>query len=179
MALAPPPIYRPANKSKSLPKRVRDSIDIYINGQDCVPRMSLATVTEVISMARAVDAIEMTAQEQVQMIIGTLAGKDKTTPGIKENLSKVQRVISEIDQDRFPFLEHPGKIHFLFPSHGKEPPFGRRSPCHKLFPSQANPEKNTVSRPRNRPPSRDNFSCSTGWCWTTWSSTTGKPWTGR
>ena len=133
MALAPPPIYRPADKSKSLPKRVRDSIDIYINGQDCVPRMSLATLTKVISMARAVDAIEMTALEQVQMIIGTLAGVDETTPGIKENLAKVQRVISEIDQDRFPFLEHPGKIPFLFPSHGKERPFGQCSPGYELF----------------------------------------------
>ena len=53
------------------------------------------------------------------MIIGTLAGVDETTPDIKENLGKVQKVISEIDQDRFPFLEHPGKIHFLFPSHGE------------------------------------------------------------
>lgn len=54
------------------------------------------------------------------MIIGTLAGADETTPAISENLGKVQKVISEIDQDRFPFLEHPGKIHFLFPSHGEE-----------------------------------------------------------
>ena len=120
VVLAPPPIYRPANKDKALPKRVRDAIDIYINGQDCVPRMSLATLMKVISVARAVDAIEMTAYEQVQMIMGTLAGMDETTPAIKENLGKVQKVISEIDQDRFPFLEHPGKIHFLFPSHGKE-----------------------------------------------------------
>ena len=141
--------------------------------------MSLATLTKVISMARAVDAIEMTALEQVQMIIGTLAGVDETTPGIKENLAKVQRVISEIDQDRFPFLEHPGKIHFLFPSHGKARPFDQCSLVFNFFPSQANPEKNTVSQPRNRPPSRDNFSCSTVWCWTTWSSTTGKPWTGQ
>lgn len=33
VALAPPPIYRPADKNKSLPKRVREAIDIYINGQ--------------------------------------------------------------------------------------------------------------------------------------------------
>ena len=39
------------------------------------------------------------------MIIGTLAGVDETTPDIKENLGKVQKVISEIDQDRFPFLD--------------------------------------------------------------------------
>ena len=51
------------------------------------------------------------------MIIGTLAG-DETTPAIKENLSKVQEVIAGIDHERFPFLEHPGNIHFLFPSDG-------------------------------------------------------------
>ena len=65
VALAPPPIYRPADQNKALPKRVREGIDIYINGQDCVPRMSLATLMKVISMARAVDEIEMTALEQV------------------------------------------------------------------------------------------------------------------
>ena len=63
---------------------------------------------------------KLISSSQVQMIIGTLAGVDETTPDIKENLGKVQKVISEIDQDRFPFLEHPGKIHFLFPSHGEE-----------------------------------------------------------
>ena len=58
-------------------------------------------------------------QFQVQMIIGTLAGDD-STPAIKENLSKVQEAIADIDQDQIPFLEHPGNIHFLFPSPGKE-----------------------------------------------------------
>ena len=61
---------------------------------------------------------KLISSSQVQMIIGTLAGVDETTPDIKENLGKVQKVISEIDQDRFPFLEHPGNIHFLFPSDG-------------------------------------------------------------
>ena len=71
VALAPPPIYRPADKDKALPETVREAIDIYINGRDCVPRMSLATLTKVISMVRAVDDIEMTAFEQVRTINGS------------------------------------------------------------------------------------------------------------
>ena len=53
------------------------------------------------------------------MIIGTLA-MDETTPAIKENLAKVQEVMDDIDEEHFPFLEHPGNIHFLFPSPGEE-----------------------------------------------------------
>ena len=125
---------------------------------------------------------KLISSSQVQMIIGTLAGVDETTPDIKENLGKVQKVISEIDQDRFPFLEHPGKIHFLFPSHGEG---GNRKitkiciSCFSTFLLQVNLGKNIVSPPRNRLHSRVNFFCSIGWCWTTWSLTIGRPWTGR
>ncbi len=68
-------------------------------------------------MARAVDELDLTAYEQLQVLLGTLAG-DKD-PDIAANLKKIQAAIANIKQDRFPFLEHPGKIHYLFPSYGE------------------------------------------------------------
>jgi hypothetical protein len=135
VALAPPPIYR---SEKEVPLHVRENINIYINGQvrarqckviyfyltntmlsffqDCVPRLSLASVARLMSMARAVAALKLTVYQQMQVFAARLSGD--MIPEITANLKKVQEAIKDIDQDRFPFLEHPGQIHYLFSING-------------------------------------------------------------
>jgi hypothetical protein len=78
--------------------------------------MSLGSLARLVSMARAVDLLDLTAYQQMQVFVARLAG-DKN-PDIADNLKKVQEAIKDIDQDRFPFLEHPGQIHYLFPRYG-------------------------------------------------------------
>ena len=65
MALAPPPVYR---STKKLPPKILDSINIYINRQDCVPRMSLASVAKLVAILRAVDKLKLTPYEQLQVL---------------------------------------------------------------------------------------------------------------
>ena len=67
VALAPPPVYRPRSRSSgvSVPKDIQEAINIYINNQDCVPRMSLASIAKLLAMIRVVDALPLTAYEQV------------------------------------------------------------------------------------------------------------------
>lgn len=84
--------------------------------QDCVPRLSLASVARLMSMARAVAALKLTVYQQMQVFAARLSG-DMITE-ITANLKKVQEAIKDIDQDRFPFLEHPGQIHYLFSING-------------------------------------------------------------
>ena len=41
-----------------------------------------------------------------------IAGIDE--PEVRENQAKIEKVVGKIRQDRFPFLDHPGKIHYLY-----------------------------------------------------------------
>ena len=65
VALAPPPIFRPTRRKVS--SKFSNAIDIYINSQDCVPRMSLASMAKLLAMVRAVDAIEMSAMDKFKV----------------------------------------------------------------------------------------------------------------
>jgi hypothetical protein len=78
--------------------------------------MSLASLARLVSMARAVDSLDLDVYQQMQVFAARLSG-DKI-PEIAANLKKVQEAIEDIDQDRFPFLEHPGQIQYLFPRYG-------------------------------------------------------------
>lgn len=104
IALAPPPVYR---TDKKIDDRYTDNIHIYINNNDCVPRLSLANMAKLMAMMRAVDSLEMSPLQHLQMLAGV------KEPEVEANMNKVLEAIDEAQQDRFPFLDHPGKIFYL------------------------------------------------------------------
>ncbi|XP_059086966.1 uncharacterized protein LOC131883499 isoform X2 [Tigriopus californicus] len=105
VAIAPPPVYR---TDSQVPKDMKDAINIYINNQDCVPRMCLGSIAKLLAMVRAVDKLNIEKRDQFKVFIGY--DDDET----KQNFARIQSVIQEIKQDRFPFLEHPGIINYLY-----------------------------------------------------------------
>lgn len=105
VALAPPPVYR---SDAPVPESISKCLDIYINNQDCIPRCCLGSIARLVAMVRAVDKIEMSSYEKVKVVAGMT--DDETV----SNLAKVTQAIVDIRQDRFPFLEHPGQIHYMY-----------------------------------------------------------------
>lgn len=105
VALAPPPVYR---SDTPVPEDISKALDIYINSQDCIPRTCLGSVARLVAMVRAVDKIKMSNYEKLKVIAGM------TDNETLRNLAKITQVIVDIRQDRFPFLEHPGQIHYLY-----------------------------------------------------------------
>ena len=67
ISLAPPPVYRSTVK---LPKEVKHKIEIYINNNDCVPRLSLGVIAKLLAMMKAVDSLPLTTYEQLQLLAG-------------------------------------------------------------------------------------------------------------
>lgn len=112
IALAPPPVYRVSNSifSKSLPSSVFKKIEIYINNHDCIPRMSLGSLTRLLRSMRAVDNLALTVTEQVNIL------KDND----EELFEKVVDAIQQSKQDEFPFLQHPGRIFYLKKEQGEQ-----------------------------------------------------------
>ena len=108
VALAPPPVFRSKSSKRTLPSRVSDAITIYVNRQDCVPHMSLATIAKLLGYARAVDGLDLTALQQLQV----LAGLDNDEA--KANKIKVAEAMKTSHQNRFAYLEHPGRINFFY-----------------------------------------------------------------
>ena len=88
--------------------RFLDNIDIFINNDDCIPRMSLGSIAKLIRMVRAIDELDLTAKDHLQLIF-----QPNSTPEIIENQEKINTVLTAIKQDTFRYLEHPGKIHYL------------------------------------------------------------------
>ena len=105
VALAPPPVYRSGQSifSRSLPRTVSENIEIFINNHDCIPRMSLGSLTRLLTSMRAVDNLALSVTDQVNILM------DKE----EELLAKTVEAIEQAKQDQFPFLQHPGKIFYL------------------------------------------------------------------
>ena len=88
--------------------RFLDNIDIFVNNDDCIPRMSLASIAKLVKMVRAVDSLNLTAREHLQLIF-----QPDATPESTENYNRIKDAITNITQDTFGYLEHPGKIHYI------------------------------------------------------------------
>ena len=102
VALAPPPVYRARNSSP-----YQDHINIFINGNDIVPRLSLANLAKLLAMCRAVDQIDLKIQDHLKILAGL------RDPEILEDLETLANAVARVKQDQFPSLEHPGKIFYL------------------------------------------------------------------
>ena len=69
IALAPPPVFRPAGR-QGMPTRVVEAIEIYINNCDIVPRLSLASIAHLLACLRAVDELKLSLGTQFDILIG-------------------------------------------------------------------------------------------------------------
>ena len=102
----------------------QQSILIFVNGNDCVPRLSLANCAWLLSALRAVDGLNLTVLDQLSIIFQRTSNK-KELPLIqpiqivKENLQKVISAMQGIDvnyQEKFRYLSHPSKdVYYLNP----------------------------------------------------------------
>jgi len=100
-ALAPPPVYR---SEQNLPDEIVNSIEIYINNNDCVPSLSLGTVKKLLNTMIQVDEMKMST-----VGVGLLlAGKD-----IFGDMESLIHTIESAEQKDFPYLHHPGTIFHL------------------------------------------------------------------
>ena len=103
LALAPPPVYR-ARKS---PKTFQENIDIFINGNDCVPRLSLANMAKLLAMLRAFDKVELNVQDYLKILAGIEDSE------VTEKLEEFSQILDGVDQDQFPNMQHHGKIFYF------------------------------------------------------------------
>ena len=103
LALAPPPVYR-ARKS---PKIFKDNIDIFINGNDVVPRLSLANMAKLLAMLRAFDKVDLNIQDYLKILAGI------EEPEVTDNLEKFSQILDGVEQDKFPNMQHHGRIFYL------------------------------------------------------------------
>ena len=111
LALAPPPVFRAKSSwlwDTSLPPLVRERVNIIVNRHDCVPRMCLGSLARLVASLRAIDQLGLTTSEAVSALaLGNQQGK--------EVRAKVAAALEEVEQDTFPYLQHPGTILYLEP----------------------------------------------------------------
>ena len=76
--------------------------------------MSLASIAQLVALIRAVDGLELTPFQQLQLLIPKI---DELDADVKANLFSLKLAVAKAKnnhQTRFPFLEHPGQIHFMY-----------------------------------------------------------------
>ena len=103
VALAPPPVYRTASNLA----KFNQHINIYINGNDCVPRLSLANMAKLLATLREIDKESISIQDTLKIFAGL------SEPEVLNNLDRLAETISKVDQKQFAKLEHPGQIFYL------------------------------------------------------------------
>lgn len=101
VALGPAPVYRTVG---SMPRVFKDSIHIYVNDRDVVPRLSLGSVAKLLMALREIDTLGLTLEEQLAVVMWR---RDEDTV---TNRARVRSVVSLVCQDRFQFLYHPGTV---------------------------------------------------------------------
>ena len=112
IAIAPPPVYR---SCYVIPNEMKAAIKIFVNKNDCVPRMSLANTAKIIAMMSVIDQNEeMTIQEYWKIL-----GPKKLTKASEDDIDKILDGLAQAlqratpPQDQFPVLDHPGTIYHL------------------------------------------------------------------
>jgi len=104
IALAPPPVYRSTDLQAS---QLNQNINIFVNGNDCVPRLSLANMAKLLATLRAIDKINLSVQDTLKILAGL--GESE----VNANLNQLAETISKVEQKQFPQLQHPGKVFYL------------------------------------------------------------------
>ena len=91
---------------KPLPAKIQNDIKIFINQNDCVPRLSLANMAKLIAMARAIDDELSNMSLEIKDYLKILAVVDEEK--VNEIIKKLSAVTSKVNQDQFPILDHIG-----------------------------------------------------------------------
>ena len=99
VALGSPPVFRTEN---DIPPNIHGNINIYVNGQDVVPSLSIGSVANLMASLREVDSLGLTMEEKVGVVIGT--------DGSSEIKKEIKNVMDGVKQDKFPYLQHPGEV---------------------------------------------------------------------
>ena len=66
VALGPAPVYRTIGQ---VSRQFRDSIHIYVNDRDVVPRLSLGSVAKTLAVLREIDSLNLSLDEQLAVIM--------------------------------------------------------------------------------------------------------------
>ena len=93
---------------KPLPEKIQNQINIFINQNDCVPRLSLANLAKLIAMARAIDGELSSMSLEIKDYLKILAVVDDEK--VNEIINKLSAVTSKVNQDQFPNLDHVGML---------------------------------------------------------------------
>lgn len=115
------PVYRPAEGS-TLPLAIRRKIKIFKYRWDPVPSLSLGSIAKLLKVIRAVDghqpAFSLLLQSNSQW-----------------NLESVIHYLETVQQDKYPYLEHPGTLLLLQKSEGRltVKPGDQREVCENLI----------------------------------------------
>merc|ERR1719291_1446645 len=108
----------------TLPPLVRERVDIIVHRHDCVPRMCLGSLARLMASLRAVDQLGLTTSEAVSALaLGNQQGK--------EVRAKVAAALEKVEQETFPYLQHPGTILYLEPE-GEEGCLAVRQPSERF-----------------------------------------------
>ena len=103
VALAPPPVFR---SDQVLPSAISSAIQIYVNNNDIVPRLSMASVTRLLATVREVDSLGLSLSEQLAILA------DRDTADVRRNLENLRGII-RTQRESFPDLDHPGTIYHI------------------------------------------------------------------
>ena len=128
IALAPPPVYRPGDMAKKLEEDIQKNIIIFVNGNDCVPRLSLANCAWLLAALRGIDNLKLTTYDQLSIIVQKSTTKElpilRPTNVVNDLLKQCQTAIANIDvqyQEKFKYLGHPSHfVYYLSPTYDKD-----------------------------------------------------------
>ena len=104
VALAPPPVFR---SEHSLPAKISSAIQIYVNKNDLVPRLSLASVAKLLATVTEVDSLGLSLAEQLAVL------RDRDTSEVRRNLRTLREIIRTDGQSSPDFPEHPGTVYHI------------------------------------------------------------------
>ena len=88
--------------------RLIQNIDIFINNDDIIPRISLASIVKMFKMLRAIDSLDLSNYEVFQLIFQPTYTEDTSS-----NMEKVRNAIDNIQLEDIHLLHHPGRIHYF------------------------------------------------------------------
>lgn len=111
MALAPPPVYIHASETP-LSEEIRNAIHIYVNGEDCVPSLSLASVFDLLIVLREVQKMKLTCEDRKKI----LGSKQMPNEG-QENFALFQKLEEAINAKQtayMPLLHPVENINFMY-----------------------------------------------------------------
>ena len=101
--LAPPPVY----KATEIPDELTKEITAFVQGNDCVPRLSSANIDEFFEKAYALGKLELTQSQIFKLLT------EQSDEEVDACLEAMNEATEKVQTDKFQRLNHVGNVYYI------------------------------------------------------------------